>query len=98
MVERYGNHKFSSLGLQSNRNSSMDLGFDSRKSDEVDVVAIEDFQSNMMEFNNDDPHELERCRAVSKFGLRVDAKEMQLNKVLSYVDNVQGQEVEYSLF
>jgi len=62
--------------------------------------VAEDFNQSMMEFRNSQPHELERCRAVSKIGMKIQGLNIDqpLKKVLSYVDNVQGHEVEYSLF
>ena len=69
------------------------------KEEDEDELA-EDFNQSMMEFRNSQPHELERCRAVSKIGLKVQGLILDhpLKKVLSYVDDVQGHEVEYSLF
>ena len=87
MVDRSGNRRLGSQVLYS-QNSSIDLGFEHKEFNEDEQDADEDFNSSMMEFNNNQPHELERCKAVSKIGLKVEGKrkETQLKKVLSYVD------------
>ncbi len=54
----------------------------------------ENFNKSMLEFNNSEPHELERCRAVSKIGLKIDVKGLPekppLQKALSYIDFAHG--------